>query len=149
MLKNYITVALRALRRNTTYTFVNVVGLALGMTCCALIMILVYHEWSFDRFHENGDSIYRTYFQWETPSGDLQYQAMMTPEFTETFRTEFSGIERATPYVRGNQNLEIGDEVRSYQVAEVHNDFFSMFSFPLLAGNINSVLLSPDEMAIS
>ena len=149
MLKNYITVALRALRRNTTYTFVNVVGLALGMTCCALIMILVYHEWSFDRFHENGDSIYRTYFQWETPSGDLQYQAMMTPEFTETFRTEFSGIERATPYVSGNQNLEIGDEVRSYQVAEVHNDFFSMFSFPLLAGNINSVLLSPDEMAIS
>jgi len=96
MLKNYLKVALRALKRNSTYSIVNVTGLALGMTCCALIMMLVHHHWSFDRFHDNADQIYRTYFQWEEPSGDIQVQAMMTPDFTETFRSEFPQVGMAS-----------------------------------------------------
>ena len=149
MLKNYLTVALRALRRNSTYSIVNVVGLTLGMTCCALIMILVHHEWSFDRFHEDSEQIHRTYFEWKNPDGVWSYQAMMTPEFTESIRGEFPQIERATTYVTGQQNLKVGEDVVRQQLAEVHNDFFSMFSFPLLAGDKDQVLLSPDEMVIT
>lgn len=149
MLKNYLTVALRALRRNPTYTAVNVTGLALGMTCCALILMLVHHQWSFDRFHENADQIYRTYFEWKDPKGDTNIQAMMTPEFTEDFRQSFSQIERATPYVAAEQNLEVGEDVVRLRLAEVHNDFFSMFSFPLLAGDASTVVTSPDEIVLT
>ena len=149
MLKNYLTVALRALRRNTTYTVVNVTGLALGMTCCALIMMLVHHHWSFDRFHENSDRIYRTYFKWQDPDGNVNIQAMMTPEFPETFRDAFPQVERATPYVTGNQNIEVGEDVTRLRVAEVHNDFFQMFSFPIIAGDGQEALMSPDNMVIS
>jgi len=149
MLKNYLTVALRALRRNTTYTFVNVTGLALGMACCALIMMLVHHHWSFDRFHDDADRIYRTYFQWQDPDGDVQVQAMMTPEFTETFREAFPQVERATPYVAASQNLEVGSDVTRLRVAEVHNDFFQMFNFPIVAGDAADALLSPDNMVIT
>ena len=149
MLRNYLTVALRALRRNKTYTVVNVAGLALGMAATALIMMLVYHQWSFDRFHENSDQIYRTYFDYYDNEGTRGIQAMMTPEFTEAFRPSFSQIERVTTYVTGRQNLEVGDEVIRFQVAEVHNDFFNMFSFPLLSGDASRVLLAPDEMVIT
>jgi len=149
MLRNYLTVALRALKRNTTYTAVNVIGLALGMTACALIMMLVYHQWSFDRFHENSDSIYRTYFDFYSPEGTRGVQAMMTPEFTDTFRESFAQVELATAYVTGRQNLEVGDQVIQFRVAEVHNDFFQMFSFPLISGDPARVLLAPDEMVIT
>lgn len=149
MLKNYLTVALRALRRNTTYTVVNVTGLALGMACCALIMMLVHHHWSYDRFHENADRIYRTYFQWQDPEGNQNVQAMMTPEFTETFRDAFPQVERATPYVTGNVNLEVGEDVNRLRVAEVHNDFFHMFDFPIIAGDEQQALMSPDNMVVT
>ena len=149
MLKNYLTVALRALRRNTTYTVVNVTGLALGMTACALIMLLVHFQWSFDRFHEDSDRIYRTYFEWTDPDGERNFQAMMTPEFTETFRQAFPQVERATPYVTGRQNMQVGDDVMRFQLAEVHNDFFSMFSFPLASGDTENLLLSPDNIVLT
>lgn len=112
-------------------------------------MMLVHHHWSFDRFHDNADQIYRTYFQWEEPSGDIQVQAMMTPDFTETFRSEFPQVRMATPYVTGAQNFEVGDTVRRLRLAEVHNDFFQMFNFPIVAGDSESPLLSPDNMVIT
>lgn len=149
MLKNYLTVALRTLRRNTTYTVVNITGLALGMTAFALIAMLVYHQWSYDRFHERADQIYRTYFEYYSPEGDQGIQTMMTPQFTEILRESFPQIERATPFVTGFQNLEVGTDVTQFRVAEVHNDFFNLFSFPLLAGDKSTVLLAPDEIVIS
>ena len=149
MLQNYLTVALRALRRHPTYTVVNVTGLALGMTCCALILMLVHHHWSFDLFHENQDRIYRTYFEWSDPDGNTQIQAMMTPDFTEAFREAFPQVERTTPYVAAHQNLEVGDDVTGFRVAEVHNDFFHMFSFPIVAGDAMTALESPDNMVLT
>ncbi|MDA0875561.1 MAG: ABC transporter permease, partial [Bacteroidetes bacterium] len=149
MLKNYLTVALRALRRHPTYTLVNVTGLALGMTCCALILMLVHHHWSFDRFHTDQERIVRTYFQWEDPAGDIQIQAMMTPGFTEDFRQSFPQVERATPYVAQEQNLQVGDQVTRFRLAEVHNDFLQMFSFPVVAGDAAEALVSPDQMVVT
>src|SRR5690606_16523000 len=59
MYKNYLTVAWRNLRRQKGYALINVSGLALGMACCILILMLVRHEFSFDAFHEHADSVYR------------------------------------------------------------------------------------------
>jgi len=61
MFKNYLKVAIRSLRKQKVYSVVNVFGLAVGMASCILIFMLVWHEWSYDRFHENADNIYRTY----------------------------------------------------------------------------------------
>jgi len=149
MLKNYLLVALRALRRNTTYTIVNVTGLALGMACCALILMLVYHEWSYDRFHEHADSIHRTYFEYDEPGGEKSLQAMMRPAFTESFRESFSQIEYATTYVTGQQDMRVGDDVSQHTLSEVHNDFFEMFSFPLLSGDAATVLNAPEDIVLS
>ena len=59
MLKNYLTIALRNLRKQKGYTFINIFGLALGMACCILILLFVQYELSFDRFHTKADQIYR------------------------------------------------------------------------------------------
>src|SRR5882672_11379005 len=60
MYKNYLLVAWRNLRRNKLFSFISILGLALGMTCCFLILLYVRNELSYDRFHKNADRIYRT-----------------------------------------------------------------------------------------
>ncbi|NIN92451.1 hypothetical protein GTO36_05595, partial [bacterium] len=59
MLKNYLKIALRNIRRHKGYSFINITGLAIGMACCILILLWVQDELSYDRFHENAADIYR------------------------------------------------------------------------------------------
>ncbi len=66
MLKNYFKVALRNLRKNKLYSFVNIVGLTIGITCCILIGLYIAHEWSYDRFHKNADRIARVTMEYST-----------------------------------------------------------------------------------
>jgi len=57
MFENYLKVAVRNLLRYKAYSFINISGLALGITCCILILMYVQHELSYDRYHENADRI--------------------------------------------------------------------------------------------
>src|SRR5438445_12205179 len=59
MLKNYFKIAIRKLSRNNLFSFVNIAGLAIGLTCVILILLFVKDEWSFDKFHTKGKNIYR------------------------------------------------------------------------------------------
>lgn len=59
MLRNYLIIALRNLWRHKGYTFINVSGLSVGLACCALIVLYVQDEWSYDRYHTQADHIYR------------------------------------------------------------------------------------------
>ena len=57
MLKNYIKVVLRSIRRQAGYSLINIAGLAIGMACCLLITLWVFDELSYDRFHENAPNL--------------------------------------------------------------------------------------------
>ena len=59
MFKNYFKIALRNISRNKVYSFINIAGLSLGLACAMLIILYVKDEVSFDRFHKNGNNIYR------------------------------------------------------------------------------------------
>jgi hypothetical protein len=59
MFKNYLKIALRNIKRNKGYSFINIAGLSVGLTCCILILLYVKYEFSYDRYHENADNIYR------------------------------------------------------------------------------------------
>src|SRR5436853_7433234 len=75
MFRNYLKISLRYLLRYKTYTAINVLGLAVGITCCVLIMLFVRSEFSYDRFHTKADRIYR---MWQVE----KYQGQ---EFKNTF----------------------------------------------------------------
>jgi putative ABC transport system permease protein len=55
---NYFKIAIRNILRHKVYSFINIMGLAVGMACCILILLWVQDEMSYDRFHENADDIY-------------------------------------------------------------------------------------------
>lgn len=78
MLKNYLKVALRNLRRQPVYTVINVAGLTIGLTCFVLLMLFVQDERSYDRFHDNADRIYRLVVDVEASQG-VQHTAKSPP----------------------------------------------------------------------
>jgi len=149
MLRNYILIAFRNLRKHKVHAFINIAGLSLGMTCCLLLFLLIRHEWSFDRFHEDADNIYRTTIAYQAPDGSTHYQNMMFPDFTPQLEAEFPVIEKATRFVQSELDFEVGNELFRNGLAEVDAPFFEMFSFPLLAGDQATVLVDPASMVIT
>ena len=92
MLRNYLTTALRQLRRNKLHAIINVLGLALGMACSALILLYVRHELSYDGYHEKGDRIYRVALDHHGPEVD-RVTLSLPPPLSDLLSEAYSGVE--------------------------------------------------------
>lgn len=149
MIRNYLTVALRVLVRQRQYASINITGLALGIACCLLMAILVTHEWSYDRFHERRDRIFRLVSEQVRPSGNLGRSTLFPPEVPRALVDEVTGIELAAGYSRAAGLLAVGNRSFRATLALAGPAFLRMFSFPLLAGDPATALAQPDAMVIT
>ena len=94
MLKNYIKAALRNISRQKIVSLINMFGLAAGMTCCMLIMLWVYHELSYDSFHEKANAIYRVTKIWR--KGEVGHYATSPAALAPALKEEYPEIREAT-----------------------------------------------------
>ncbi|MFC1564697.1 ABC transporter permease [candidate division KSB1 bacterium] len=130
MFKNYIKITLRNIRRQLGYSIINISGLAIGMACCIMIFLWVKDELSFDRFHDNSDSLYRTFMRVEGNWYNSNPLALAT-----VLKNDYPEIEKITRYCLRQRNFRNGDYSNYEQGAFVGKDFFDMFSFPFAAGD--------------
>jgi ABC-type antimicrobial peptide transport system permease subunit len=149
MFKNYFVVAWRNFWKNGTFSLINTVGLALGMACSLFIMLWVRDEKSVDAFHRNKDRLYSVYER-QYYDGKV-YAFYGTPgKFAEEVKKKFPEVELATNMSGGDIfAFSAGDKKLKFDGTNVNNDFFKMFTFPLLAGDVQNTLNSPVSMAIS
>ncbi len=141
MLKNYLTIAIRNILRHKTYSFINIIGLAVGMAAFILILLFVGHELSYDRFHENAERIYRllrvseihgkTDTGYHLPAPLLPSLAQEFPEIASFIRVERLGKKSVTY----QEQSFIEDQFILADPA-----FFQVFTFPLVRGNPDAVL---------
>src|SRR5262245_50214739 len=94
MLKNYFKIAVRNLLRHKAYSFINIAGLAIGMACCVVILLIVQHQLSYDRFFKNSDRLYRVVQDVHWGSGDV-WSFTGTP-MGPNLEREIAAVERAT-----------------------------------------------------
>ena len=94
MCKNYIKIALRNIKRHLGYSFINIFGLAVGMTVCLLMLMYVVNETSYDDFHEKGDQLYRLTCNWGTEGSKMKFAGTM-PAFGPALNNEIPEIEAA------------------------------------------------------
>ncbi len=147
MLKNYLIIAIRNIRRNKTYSFINIAGLAVGMAAAIIILLFVENELTYDKFHQNADRIYRVNFTW----GDNINAG--TPEpVASGLLAEFPEVEHSVRITPPNREVLVraGDRVlyeEGFMLADPA--FFDMFSFEAVAGNIASALESPNSIVIT
>lgn len=150
MLKNYLKIALRNIIRHKGYSFINIAGLAIGLTCCLLIMMWVMDELSYDRFHENKDTIYRVE-QDQNYSGSV-YHVNVTPyPMAEGLIAEIPEVKNASPYpntgtllLRHKENVFFERGARAVTPAFLH-----MFTYPFIRGDKTSALSNPNSMVIT
>ena len=155
MFKKYFTTTFRSLWRNKLNSIINITGLTVSIACCIVVYVLVKHEKTFDDFHSKADRIYRVVFEDKTAEGK-DYEGSSTFALAPALRTDFPNLETVTQlYAHVNAIIEIPgkDEARKLfeekQLTYTDPDFFKTFDFPLLAGNSNNLLASPDEVILS
>ncbi len=150
MIRNYLKIAFRNLWRNKTFTAINIFGLALGISTCLLIMLFVQNEWSYDRFNAKSDRIVRVVFRGSI-GGEKMKEAMAMPPVAQTLKSTYPEVEAATRLRRaGYPRVSYQDKTfREDAFAYVDSNFFQVFTFPLLQGDPNTVLLQPNTIVIS
>ena len=148
LLRNYVKTAVRKARYQKAYSFINVAGLAVGMTCCLLLLLWIQDELSYDRFHVNAGRIYRAEHAMLREGKDFRVASTSAP-LAPALIAEFPEIEKA---------VRIGDNgfwvvYRNSRFMEriffADPDVFDVFSFPLIKGNPKSALQDPNSLVIS
>ncbi|MBI3717180.1 MAG: ABC transporter permease [Sphingobacteriales bacterium] len=153
MIKNYFIVAWRNLLRNKSFSTINILGLSLGLTCSLLILLWVQDEKKVDTFHSNNKSLFQVYernFYDGKVDANYATQGLLATELKRVIPgIEYSsGFESAA--APGSQNtFKAADKTAKRYGQFAGNDFFKMFSFPLLQGNANNALTEPGTIAIS
>lgn len=151
MLLNYFKIAFRTLLKFKGYAFINLFGLALGLTTGILIMIYVLDEISYDKFHSKADRLYRvgTAFSAEG-SGDKGINETNGWPVGKVLEKDFPEVESVI-YSRSASFLLVNFEDKRIR-EKMHfmtPEFFSMFSFPLVKGNPNKALNEPYSVVIT
>ena len=150
MLKNYLTVAARNLHRHPFYAGLNIVGLAIGLASCLLILLYVTDELSYDRFHEKADDIYRLNwdFSWNGREG---MGAGTPPPLAATLVNEIPEVEAVTRiYAVSDMVVRYEDKFfNETRIFGIDSTFFEFFSFLLLDGNPATALAEPGNVILT
>jgi putative ABC transport system permease protein len=135
MIKNYFKVAIRYLLRNKGYTAINILGLAIGITCCVLILLFVRSEFSYDKFHKKSDRIYRAWVREHYEDQD-DIIDMITPlPLAGALQSSFAEIESTCRVFNLNSLVKTGERSFSESIRMVDSSFFRIFDFGLVEGD--------------
>lgn len=145
MLKNYLTTAWRNLTRHRLFTFLNIFGLALGMTCSILIFLWVSDELSFDKFNPGANSIFRM-----TCNVSGIDAAVVPSPFAAALRASMPAVKRVTRIANLQKMVTVGNrKFNEKGIYYADTSFLQVFNYPLLIGSETSVLSSPDNVVLT
>lgn len=149
MFRNYLKVAFRYLARHKEYTAINILGLAVGITCCVLIMLFVRSELSYDAFHSKSDRLYRMW-QHEKYQGEDFINTSTPLPMAQALQSNFAEIESTCRVFSFNPIVKVSQQSFTEDVRMVDSSFFRLFDFKLIEGDRNnpfptrnSILLTP------
>ncbi len=149
MLKNYFKTAWRNLVKNKTFSFINIAGLALGMTCSLMIMLWLKDELQKDKFHANDKRLFRV-MENQYYSGDISTTNSTPGIFAENVVKDIPEIKMATQMLWESEAVfTIGNSFDKEKGRFVQKDFLRMFSFKLAKGDPATAMANPDGIVIS
>ena len=149
MFTNYLKIAIRNLFRQKAHSFINIAGLAIGMTCSMLILLWVQDELSYDRFNERADRLCRVVETQRYTNGQVFPVAVTPTALSGALKQEVSQIERSTRFAFFSLTMKHGDNSFTEGVAMADPDFFDMFTVRFLQGDPTSALAAPHSMVLT
>lgn len=156
MIKNYFKIALRNFWRHKLFTFINIIGLSIGISAALVIYLIVQFDFSFDRFHPGGDRIYRVVsnFNFE---GESIHNGGVTGMLADAAKSSVTGLEASAPfYTASDYTVETGANSKTPTLFKHENDiiyadgsYFTVFSYKWLAGSRRTALNEPNRVVLA
>jgi len=154
LFSNYFKIGLRKIKRQKLYSIINIAGLALGLACCAVIILYVTNELSYDTFHKDADRIYRVAVHRINIVGEFQFVATPAPLGPELIRN-YPQVEQAVrvvpPYENASHVLVVQGEKRYFEnrIWFADEDIFGLFHMPFIQGSPQTALSHPNTVVIT
>ena len=139
MLKSYFLIAWRNLWRNKVYSLINLFGLSLGLASCLILFLYTGDEASYDQFHDLKDRIFRITVT-HTSGGETRKMGSTNMVVGPAFKQEIPGIKAFIRMQGSTSVVRYGNTVFKEETLFADEDFFTVFSFPLVAGEATQVL---------
>lgn len=131
MLKNYFKITWRNLIRNKTFSFIKIAGLSIGLCVCMLILLYTKDEISYDRFHANGQHIYRIVQAMQTGKDAPQKMAITAAPLGDAFKKDIPEVQQSVRIISDAITVKRDNEVFNENPLFADDNFFSVFTFPL------------------
>lgn len=151
MIKNYFKIAFRSLIYNKVYSFINILGLTLGMTCAVLIILWIQDELSYDSFHADAEQIYQV-LRTDTSETGVSIERHLASPVGPALVEKFPEVTQQVRLINSSQETVFeykGQQTTVKRRLFTENNFFQIFSFPLVHGNPENVLQDPGSLVIS
>jgi len=146
---SHLKIAFRKMRKQKAYSFINTVGLALGITCSFLIFYWVQDELGYNRFHEKADHVFRVNKMYRI-GGETNYNSSTPFPLARTARESFAEVIDATRFHRVGALVAFGDKVfNERRVCAVDPSFFRVFTFPFIQGDQAAASMEPGSIVVT
>jgi putative ABC transport system permease protein len=149
MIKNYIKIAFRNLWRHKSFSLINIIGLAVGMTAFLLILMYVTFELSYDKFHAKADQVYRLNVDIKS-ANDVMKLSVSSAPMGPTIKADFPEVQESTRIFGGGYVVKVGNQLfQENRVFLTEPSFFNVFSFPLIKGDAKTALKNPFSVVLT
>ncbi|ASV30554.1 FtsX-like permease family protein [Maribacter cobaltidurans] len=152
MLRNHFKIAWRNIFKNKVFSFINVIGLSIGICAAMVIGAIVYYDFSFDTFHLDKERIYRVVSVFETKEGTFSNRGVPIP-LMRTFKEGVSGVEVAAPFFNTSfHKVENQEDDLKFKNAEdalfAGDNYFNVFHYEWLVGDKKTALSQPAQVVL-
>jgi putative ABC transport system permease protein len=156
MIKNYFKIAFRGFWKHKLFTLINIVGLSIGISAAVVIYLIVHFDFTFDKFHKDGNRIYRVVTNYSF-QGETGYNSGVCGPLTIAMHTQVTGVAAVAPfYTLYEPNVEVpGKDNASAKFKNMDNvvladpQYFKLFNYTWLAGSAQSSLSGPNQLVVT
>lgn len=150
MIRNYLLLAIKHLRKQKVFSIINILGLTVGITCCFMIFLFIMNEMSYDNFHKNGKDIYRI-MRTGNMNGEAREIPWVSPAYATALKNDYPDAIKQAVRVMPDNDLITYKNI-SYNEKNVYltdSNFFQFFDFALVRGNAGTVLKDPNSIVLT
>lgn len=149
MFRNYLTVAIRNVMRQKLYAGINILGLAIGMACCLLILLYIQSELGYNSHYPHADRIFKVIRGTKTETGSQTFSALTSGPLGPEMQQQFPEVEETTRLYRLRAWIKVPDAVHRLTLCVSDPNLFEFFNFKLVAGDLKSAFQDPQGVVLS
>jgi putative ABC transport system permease protein len=155
MIKNYFNIAFRGFWKHKLFTFINIIGLSIGISASLVIYLIVHYDLTFDKFHKDSDRIYRVVSNF-TFQGNPSYTPGVCGPLAEAIKSQATGVELTAPlftltpdvFIAGKKNIPTRFKAQD-KIALADQAYFKIFNYVWLAGSSTNALDAPNHVVLT